>query len=223
MLQKNCNVHIGIDKVCTASPAKWCMMFTERWHSMILANHECHQLTWKLYSKSQILISYFSDIPHNRHGSLFRHKLLLVMLHICNNVGFQILLRFHPLSLIVFFTASLQHMYSCAHACWFHDKMRKRCIAVTALVKICRQEIFCLLLCLLWLRHHSYFFFCCQHRLLAATMHSSLRVRGKLTQMYSVSLATSISCWRTIKKVSLFVCLAKRAASHLKGLIEQLE
>lgn len=26
--------------------------------------------------KSQILISYLSDIPHNRHGSLCRHKLL---------------------------------------------------------------------------------------------------------------------------------------------------
>lgn len=124
---------------------------------MILANHECHQLTWKLYSKSQILISYFSDIPHNRHGSSFRHKLLLVMLHFCSNVGFQILLCFHPLSLIVFFT--VQHMYSCAHACWFHYKMRKRCIAVTALVKICRQEIFRLSFCLLWLQHHSYFFF----------------------------------------------------------------
>lgn len=36
-------------------------------------------------------------------------------------------------------------------------------------------------------------------------MHSSLRVRGKLTQMCSVSLATSTSFWRTIKKVSLHV------------------
>lgn len=74
-----------------------------------------------------------------------------------SNVGFQIFFCFHPLSLIVFFT--VQHMYSCAHACWFHYKMRKRCIAVTALVKICRQEIFRLLFCLLWLQHHSYFFF----------------------------------------------------------------
>lgn len=47
-------------------------------------------------------------------------------------------------------------------------------------------------------------------------MHSSLRVRGKLTQMYSVSLATSISCWRTIKKVSLFVCVAKKGPRLIK-------
>lgn len=148
ILQKNFNVLLCIAKVCTAIPAKMMHDVYSEVALMILANLECHRWRGSCTRKSQILISYLSDIPHNRHGSLCRHKLLQCHAALLQHRRFP--------NFPLFSSLCFNDVLHCATRAAVHRRHR-------ADEKICCQEILRLLFCLLWLEHRSYcfvLFFC---------------------------------------------------------------